>query len=440
MSIFFGTDGLRGVVNIDLNHDVAYKCGNSLSRLCPGGRVIIGKDTRTTGDFLLMSLAAGLIDGGAQVVDAGILPTAAVAYLTKTLGFDYGIMLTASHNPAEYNGIKIFSSKGEKLEKSEEEKVERGLILPVHLQSHKIGTFKRDENLKKKYLSFLLQTASCRLDGLKIVLDCSNGASYKLAPALFKKLGATVIKSACTKNGKKINDHCGSLYPEVLASKVKKYSANFGLAFDGDADRIIAVTKSGQVVDGDKILTTLAKCLFARGELNHNTVVGTSLTNMGVEAELGKYGIKLLRADVGDKYVAAAMNKEGLSLGGEQSGHMIISKYLRTGDGLLTALLLCCYMQEAQKDLEEFCHVDLYPQVIKSLVVSDKLRVLGSEVLTNAIASVQQELAGCGRVLVRASGTEPKIRIMIESLSKSRSMALADYLAEVILSLENTEA
>lgn len=440
MSIFFGTDGLRGIVNKDLNNDVAYKCGNSLSRLCPGGKVVIGRDTRTTGPFLVSSISAGLMDGGVDVVDAGILPTAAIAYLTKHEGFDYGIMITASHNPSEYNGIKIFSKKGEKLDPSEEELVERGLILPVHLLSKEIGSYCQDSKLPNKYLSFLLNTAFTRLDKIKIVLDCSNGASYKLAPTLFKKLGAQVIKTSCRNDGTKINHNCGSLFPEVLAAKVKKYNADLGLAFDGDADRLIAATKDGQIIDGDKILTTLAKCLYKNGQLNNNTVVGTSLTNMGVEAELNRYGIRLLRADVGDKYVAAAMLREGLSLGGEQSGHIIISQFIHTGDGLLTALQLCCHLVQSGEELGLFCHVDLYPQVIKSLVVKDKLRVLGSEVLTNAIASVQQELAGNGRVLVRASGTEPKIRIMIESLSKSRSMALADYLANVILTLENTEA
>ncbi len=439
MSVFFGTDGLRGIVGQDLNFDVAFKCGNSLSQTQKKAKVLLGRDTRTTGTYLSCAIASGLMAGGANVVDAGIIPTPAVSYLTKAEGFDYGIVITASHNPMEYNGIKIFSRKGEKLEDAEEEKIERGFIKCVQVPAAEVGTLKVDNTLKNKYMDFLVGTASCSLEGLKIVLDCSNGASYFLAPKIFRRLGAEVIKTSCRCDGAKINHGCGSLHPERLCEKVKSEKADVGLGFDGDADRLIAVDENGNIVDGDKIIVALARALKSRGELNKNLVVGTSMTNMGIEAELAKENIKLLRADVGDKYVASLMFSQGLSLGGEQSGHIILSKFLHTGDGILSAIQLLCLLKESKKPLSEFASVFIYPQVIKNVVVKEKLRILGSETLANAISSVQQELAGEGRVLVRASGTEPKIRIMVESESQKKSLSLASYLESIISTLENSE-
>lgn len=437
MSVFFGTDGLRGIVGQDLNFDIAYKCGNSLSQTMKKRKVLVGRDTRKTGTYLTCALAAGLLAGGADVVDAGIIPTAAVSYLTKAEGFDYGIVITASHNPMEYNGIKIFSKNGEKLDDKEEEKIERGFIKSVHVCACEVGHYKADGSLKNKYFDFLTKTASCSLDGLKIVVDCSNGASYLLAPKVLKRLGADVIKTSCSSDGSKINLGCGSLFPEKLCEKVKKFKADVGLGFDGDADRLIAVDEQGAIVDGDKIIAALARSLKAKGCLNKNLVVGTSMTNMGIEASLAKSGIRLLRADVGDKYVASMIFGQGLSLGGEQSGHIILSKFLRTGDGILSAIQLLCAMKESKKPLSEFTKTEIYPQVITSICVKEKLRILGSETLANAISSVQQELAGEGRVLVRASGTEPKIRIMVESTSLKKSQSLAEYLLGTISTLES---
>ncbi len=439
MSVFFGTDGLRGIVGQDLNFDVAYKCGNSLSQTIKGGRVVIGRDTRTTGSYLASAISAGLMAGGVNVVDAGIVPTAAIAYLTKEKNFDFGISITASHNPSEYNGIKIFSSLGEKLGDKEEERVERGFIHSLHVCADEVGEYVFDPGLKNAYFNFLKNSISCSLAGLKIVIDASNGASYYLAPKVLRSLGAKVVLKSCSNNGRLINHECGSLHPEALAEKVKKVGANVGLCFDGDADRLIAVDENGNIVDGDKIIFALALSLKQKGELNQNIVVGTSMTNMGIEASLEKQKIKLLRADVGDKYVAGIMFSQGLSIGGEQSGHIILSKFLHTGDGILTALQLLSAMKESNQTLSQLCSVQLFPQVIKSVKVKEKLRILGSETLANAISSVQQELAGEGRVLVRASGTEPKIRIMIESVTKQKSEALASYLAMIISTLESSE-
>ena len=436
MSVFFGTDGLRGVVGEELTYDIAFKCGNSLSQNMQGGRVLIGRDTRVTGSFLVNALACGLLSGGVDVVDAGIIPTAAVAYLTKSFKFDYGISITASHNPMQYNGIKIFSLKGEKLQDKEEEKIERGFIKSKHVSAEKIGLYVQKINLRKHYIDYLVNTANGSLSGLKVVLDASNGASYSIAPEVFRKLGAKVIKTSCMNNGLKINDKCGSLHPERLAKKVKQYGADMGFAFDGDADRLIAVSEKGKIIDGDMILYALALVFKQRGMLVNNAVVGTSQTNMGIELSLKEKGIKLLRADVGDKYVANLLNKNGLVLGGEQSGHIIIKKFMQTGDGILTAILLAHFCKESGKPLSEFCKVKVFPQVNKDIVVKEKLRILGSEPLLTAITNAQQELAGLGRVLVRASGTEPKIRIMVESENIVASQSLANYLLNTIEKLE----
>ena len=436
MSVFFGTDGLRGVVGEELTYDIAFKCGNSLSQNMQGGRVLIGRDTRVTGSFLVNALACGLLSGGVDVVDAGIIPTAAVAYLTKSFKFDYGISITASHNPMQYNGIKIFSLKGEKLQDKEEEKIERGFIKSKHVSAEKIGLYVQKTNLRKHYIDYLVNTANGSLSGLKVVLDASNGASYSIAPEVFRKLGAKVIKTSCMNNGLKINDKCGSLHPERLAKKVKQYGADMGFSFDGDADRLIAVSEKGKIIDGDMILYALALVFKQRGMLVNNAVVGTSQTNMGIELSLKEKGIKLLRADVGDKYVANLLNKNGLVLGGEQSGHIIIKKFMQTGDGILTAILLAHFCKESGKHLSEFCKVRVFPQVNKDIVVKEKLRILGSEPLLTAITNAQQELAGLGRVLVRASGTEPKIRIMVESENIVASQSLANYLLNTIEKLE----
>lgn len=439
MSVFFGTDGLRGVVGTELNYSIAYQCGNSLARQFKCKNVLIGEDTRTSGTYIACSIASGLMAGGVNVTYASVLPTAAVAYLTNKLGFDYGIAITASHNPKEYNGIKIFSSNGEKISEEKEELIERGFLKTNHVQSENIGRLTIDNSLKNKYLSFVLSVASCSLKGLKIVIDASNGAGYYLAPKVFSLLGAEVIKLSCKNDGEKINLNCGSLHPERLIEKVKQTSADLGLCFDGDADRLICVDENGNIVDGDHILTALARHLKRLGKLNQNMVVGTSMTNMGVEAELEKSGIKLIRADVGDKYVAKALFSRGLSLGGEQSGHIILAEHLRTGDGILTAVKLLCAFKESAEKFSKFVSLKVYPQKILNVCVKDKLRILGSEKLSNAISAVQQELAGSGRVLVRASGTEPKIRIMLESESEVKSNNLALYLLNVIKSLENVE-
>ena len=437
MSIFFGTDGLRGKVGQDLNYDIAFKCGNSLSQLMKNkGRVAIGRDTRTTGSYIVSAIASGLMSGGVDVEDLGILPTSGVSYITKNFGFDYGIVITASHNPSEYNGIKIFSSLGEKISDDEEEIIERGFIKTVMVSHQHVGKYTNSTNLVKKYIDFIVSTSSICLCGLKIVIDASNGASYKIAPKVLKRLGAKVYKIACKDDGANINNKCGSLYPEKLIKKVKSLNADLGVAFDGDADRIIIVDEQGEIIDGDMIICSLAKYFKEQNLLWGNAVVGTSQTNMGIEQELKQYGIKLERADVGDKYVIALMNKQKIMLGGEQSGHVIIHKYLPTGDGILTAVQIACAARHKNLRISELCKTKLYPQTNINVEVKEKLRILGNEKLAIAISNAQQELAGQGRILVRASGTEPKIRIMVEGEKKQVTETLANYLAELVKSLE----
>lgn len=436
MSVFFGTDGLRGKIGQDLNHDIAFKCGNSLSQLMGKGKVVIGRDTRISGSYLLSSLASGLMAGGVDVYDAGILPTSAISYLTKFHGFDYGIIITASHNPSEYNGIKIFSATGEKISDEQEEEIERGFIKTKIVDFSNLGRYYLDNSLVSKYVNYIVSTASICLCGMKIVIDSSNGASYRVAPKILERLGAKVYKTNCRNDGKNINNNCGSLYPQNLIKKVKRENADFGVAFDGDADRIIVVSDSGEIIDGDMIITALAKFYKEQGTLENNVVVGTSQTNMGIEQDLKEQGITLERADVGDKYVIALMNKYKASLGGEQSGHVIIKRFLPTGDGILTAVQLACACRHKNLSISKLCTVTLFPQTNINVEVKDKLRVLGSEGLAIAISNVKQELAGLGRVLVRASGTEPKIRIMVEGEKKEVTESLANYLAGLVKSLE----
>lgn len=434
MSVFFGTDGLRGVALSEITFDVAYKCGNSLSQISNKKlNVIVGKDTRVSGDMIALAVSSGLLAGGSDVTYVGTVPTGSIAYLASQ-GFDYGIMITASHNTPEYNGIKIFSSKGEKLTDSEEEKIERGFIRNKIAQPYSVGKWTYKPSLINLYKDFICST-SLKLYGMRIVLDCSNGATYKCAPSIFKALGAKVYCLSCKNDGKNINNNCGSLHTQNLAKKVLKVNADFGFAFDGDGDRLIAIDEKGNEIDGDKVLTALATSFKKRKMLSGNKVVGTSQTNMGIEKTLEKRGILLERADVGDKYVLEKMKKNNLELGGEQSGHIIIRKFMRTGDGILTAVQLANCALIEKKEASEITYAEKYPQYNINITVKDKLRTLGSEVLANAILVVQQELAGSGRVLVRASGTEPKIRIMVESEDYEVSENLAKYLENVVLEI-----
>lgn len=431
MGIYFGTDGIRGIVNNDLTEQIAEMVGNALARKKKKAKILIGRDTRVSGSFLLVAIATGALKGGADVVDVGVLPTPAISFLVKNKKFDYGVVVSASHNPKEYNGIKIFNSEGKKLSEKEESELERFFACPQTYSSLKVGGFKSSSNLKNAYIKYL-KSISQNLNGLKVVLDCSNGASYFTAPKIFKSLGADVIKTACSNNGKKINENCGSTHIENLKNKVLKERADIGFAFDGDADRIIAVDEKGDVFDGDKILYILAVQLHEKGLLNGDTIVGTSHTNTGLLIALNKKKINLIRTDIGDKYVIDAMEKMNLSLGGEQSGHIIIKPFLPTGDGVLSALQIAGIMKTKNKSLSELFDAKLLPQINKNIVVEDKLKVLNNEKLSQSVLQISNEIAPVGRILVRASGTEPKIRVMIEHPDEEKAKRYVVELEKII--------
>ena len=422
MANFFGTDGIRGIFGQTLTINLATSAGNALTQVKKAPKVLIGSDTRLSSDILKCSVANGVMLGGGKVVDVGIVPTACISYLTKRFNFDYGVMISASHNPPQYNGIKIFKSNGQKMNEEEESLLENYFSSLV--ENSRYGTYTQKQ-LSSHYLNFLKENAEFDLKDFVIALDCSNGASYKIAPKLFKSLGAKVYTTACKNKGELINEKCGSLHIENLVKLVKQRKANIGFAFDGDADRLIAVDENGEIYDGDKILYILAKKMKKDGTLYANTIVGTSHTNSGIMTALNKNKINLIRTDIGDKYVIEAMEKMNLCLGGEQSGHIIIRNKITTGDGILTAVNVMNAMCKEKCNLSDLFDAQLLPQVNIDIVVKDKMKVMNNETLRELISSLSCSITPSGRILVRASGTENKIRIMVEypSINKARKIA-----------------
>lgn len=436
MGIYFGTDGLRGIVNEDLSFDIAYKCGNAIASIAESPTVVVGRDTRVSGEYLTLGLAGGVMSGGGSVIDLGVIPTAGVAYLTRELHADFGVMISASHNPREYNGIKVFNSEGYKLSDKDEERLERCFIHHKVNDFPRIGRFRVEDNYHKKYESFLVNSSKSQLSGLSVVLDGACGAASRIAPAVFRRLGASVVASFCSLDGMKINEGCGALYPESLAARVARYKADIGFAFDGDADRLMAVSSSGRIFDGDMIIYMLAKYMKKQGILRDDTVVGTSHTNMAIERALGAMGIRFIRTDIGDKYVLAKLVEKNLSLGGEQSGHIILKDLHSTGDGILTAIAVANMIRESGMSLDELFDITLYPQTNINVKVGDKFKIVNSLALTREVARIQNELSDSGRVMVRASGTEPKIRIMVESECENANCRYANLLLSLIKEID----
>ena len=432
MGIYFGTDGVRGVYREELTPSLAFKCGNSLSRFCYNKKVVIGRDTRTSGDILALSVANGLIDNGVNVIDVGIASTPAVAFLTRYLDCDFGVVISASHNPPEYNGIKIFDREGYKINETLENEIERKLMIPISQNYDGVGKYYSKPSLINHYIDDILKdTAPLGLtQESKIVIDLANGACGKIAKKVFKKLGYNTIIINDRMNGLKINDHCGALFPQNLIAKAKKHNAIMGFAFDGDGDRIIACDENGNLVDGDAILYILSqyeKCC--------SCVVGTTLSNKGFELALEKNGINLVRADVGDKYVIELMRKNGATLGGEPSGHIILKSHSTTGDGLLVALKLIAICQNSGRKLSQLIAFFPFPQINVNVSVIDKFRILNSEKLSSEILKIQKQFKNNGRLLVRASGTENKIRIMCEHIDKKEAENGAHVLETLILQI-----
>lgn len=425
MGIFFGTDGIRGIVGEDLSYSLALKCGNAIAQLKSSCKVLIGRDTRTSGQMLAKSVSLGLILGGADVTDIGIATTPSISYLTRALGYDFGVVISASHNPAEYNGIKIFDISGQKISDKQETYIEKLIVHTLNIDYSKIGKYSYKPSILNKYIDFVCGVG-VNLTGLNIGIDCSNGASKYIAKKIFKKLGATVHFIGMG-GGKNINNKCGATYPQKIAKFVNKNKLDYGFCFDGDADRIVMVGPTGEIFTGDNILYCLANYKLLP---NNNVIVGTALSNLGLEYALKQKNIKLERADVGDKYVIEKMAQLGTNIGGEQSGHIIVSNLLPTGDGVLTAVLLSGIIQK--NNPSKYMSFKAYPQVMLNVATSDKLRVMGSEDLAKAINYATEELAGNGRVFVRPSGTENKIRIMVEAINQQKAQALANYIASKI--------
>ncbi len=427
MGTYFGTDGIRGVFGEELSPDLAMKCGNSLSRLCIRKKVIIGRDTRITGDLLALSFSSGLISGGINVIDVGVATTPCIAFLTKKLNCDFGVVISASHNPSEFNGIKIFNSNGYKIDEDLESQIERKFFQPVYKNYENIGHYYYSPKLLKLYYKSISNIIT-PLNKIKIVVDCANGASYKIARILFKKLNTKIYFINNKNDGLNINNNCGALFPQTLSKVVLEKKADIGFAFDGDADRIICCDEKGNIIDGDDILYILR-------QFSNNKIVGTSISNKGLENTLKQQNIEFYRADVGDKYVIETMNKNQILLGGEPSGHIIVYPFSTTGDGILTALLICQVLNEKHKKLSELVDYKKFPQININISVKDKFRVLNSDLLSSQILKIQQMFGENGRILVRASGTEPKLRIMCEHINLKIAQKYSTILKKIVLSL-----
>jgi len=427
MKKLFGTDGIRGQANrYPVNAELALRLGKALGKQLSAhgygsARAVIGKDTRLSGYMLETAITSGLVSAGCDVFLVGPVPTPAVAHLTRSLAADIGIMLTASHNPYDDNGIKIFSPRGYKLEDDEEAEITR-LILETDLntddiRSDQLGKAYRLDDARGRYIEFAKSTINNeKLSGFKMVMDCANGAAYDIGPWIFRELGATVIKTGVAPDGLNINANCGALHPEAVAKLVKEHGADIGVAFDGDADRVIFADANGSIVDGDRVLAACAIAFKKRGLLANDTLVVTSMSNLGLHDAMRKHGIKVEVTDVGDRYVIDAMRKKNFSLGGEKSGHLIFHNHATTGDGIISALQVMRMMKEEGKTLAQLadCMTE-YPQKLVSLKVKEKRPVEEVPVLAAAVQACEEALKDSGRVIVRYSGTEPKIRLLVEA-------------------------
>lgn len=442
MGKYFGTDGVRGVANSELTPELAFKLGRVggyvLTRNAEGKpKVLIGRDTRISGHMLEGALVAGLLSVGVEVMRLGVITTPGVAYLTKAIGAQAGIMISASHNPVEDNGIKFFGPDGYKLTDEQELEIEKYLDMEEDNLPRPVG---KDLGMVnnyfeggQKYIQYLKQTVDEEFSGIHIALDCANGATSSLANHLFADLEADLSTMAASPDGLNINDGVGSTHPEALAEFVVEKEADIGLAFDGDGDRLIAVDENGEVVDGDQIMYICAKYLHQEGRLKNQTVVSTVMSNLGFHKSLEAEGIKSVQTAVGDRYVVEEMRKNGYNLGGEQSGHIVFLDYNTTGDGMLTGLQLVNIMKQTKKPLSELAkEMKKYPQKLINVRVSDKNSVMKNEKVQSVIEQVEKEMSGNGRVLVRPSGTEPLVRVMVEASTEEECDSYANRIASVV--------
>jgi phosphoglucosamine mutase len=439
---YFGTDGIRGTANTaPMTAEIALKLGMAAGCHFVRGdhrhRVIIGKDTRLSGYMIEPALTAGLIAMGMNVVLVGPLPTPAISMLTRSMRADLGIMISASHNPYEDNGIKLFNHEGFKLSDDVEREIERLMDSPISCTPaapDKLGRASRLENARGRYIEFVKNTfpKNRDLEGLKIVLDCANGAAYYVAPIILRELGAEVITINNDPNGFNINAKCGSTYPEAMKAKVLETGAHLGIALDGDADRLLMCDEKGDCIDGDQLMAVIAMRMKDAGELNGNAVVSTVMSNLGLELYLKEKKIELHRTQVGDRYVSEYMRENAYNFGGEQSGHIILSDYASTGDGLIAALQVLAVLCETKKPVSKAARVfKQLPQVLKNYRYEEGKNP--DEMIAkaqNTILDIEKKLAGNGRILIRKSGTEPLIRVMAEGTNQEEIEKLADLIIE----------
>jgi phosphoglucosamine mutase len=442
MRKIFGTDGVRGKANIyPMNAETALKLGMAAASILTNGnkrhKIVIGKDTRISGYLIENALTAGIVSMGVDVLLVGPMPTPAIAHLTKSFAADAGIVISASHNPAEDNGIKFFDHNGFKLSNEMEEKIEEIAFSEIktgHIIGGLVGKAKRIDDAQGRYIEFAKNSVdNMSLKGLKIVLDCANGAAYKVSPLIFEELGADVITINNRPNGLNINEECGALYPKEMKKFVLQYGADIGIALDGDADRVIMVDENAKEIDGDKIIALCGLYMKEKGLLKNNTIVTTVMSNLGLEIAMKKNGINIVRTPVGDRYILEEMKKNNYNLGGEQSGHIIFFDQTKTGDGTISALQVLRIIKETNKKLSELADcMEKLPQISLNVDVNKKIEIEKMPKVIQKINKAKEELNGKGRVLVRYSGTQDIARIMIEGNDEKEIKKYAENIAEEI--------
>lgn len=443
MRKYFGTDGVRGIANDELSCELAYKLGRAggyvLAENDKHIKVVVGRDTRVSGDMLESALISGLMSVGCDVITVGVIPTPGVAYLTRLYEADCGVVISASHNPVEYNGIKFFNNKGFKLDDNIELEIEKYIDSPEEIKIYPVGKDVGRKIFKHEaltdYVEYIKSNVDVDFKGVKVVLDCANGASYKVAPRVFRELGADVVEIFSCPNGENINENCGSTHPQKLQEEVKKQKADLGLAYDGDADRLIAVDENGEIVDGDKIMLISAIEMKKEGRLKKDTLVVTVMSNLGLHVAAKENDINLEVTSVGDRYVLEEMLKSGYNLGGEQSGHLVFLDYNTTGDGTMSSVILTSIVKKSNKSLSELASaMDIYPQILVNVKVKNeyKKNYMDIEDISKEIERIEKIMDGNGRVLIRPSGTEPLVRVMLEGKNYEQISVLAHELADII--------
>jgi len=441
MRKLFGTDGVRGVANTELTPELAFKLGKFGAHVLIGNkekaRIVIGRDTRISGDLLEHALVSGILSAGCDALCVGVVPTPAVSYLTKHLKADAGIVISASHNPVEFNGIKFFNADGFKLNDDIELEIEKYIFGELEMthtpEGDKVGRCEFHDEAEDLYARFVMDTIESDLKGIKVAVDAANGAASHVAVKTLQKLGVEITAIHNEPNGLNINASCGSTHPEQVAELVKIVGADIGLAFDGDADRLIAVDEKGQIVDGDKIMTICGIHMDKNNKLKDHTIVSTVMSNLGFDIALEENGLRTVKTKVGDRYVLEEMRKSGYVLGGEQSGHVIFLEHNTTGDGLLTAVQLLNVMKETGKTMSELASVmTVYPQVNARVSNQNKHKYTEDDVIVKRINEIEDIMAGQGRVLIRPSGTEPLVRVMLEGKDQAVLDGYASELVELI--------